>query len=260
MSSINNFSSFNTPSLNGLVDINADSVNSTNIESDSINSTTINTNTIYVDGVDIIEELHLVEDQVEENANKLTAISYVDTPTPTTIISSDLTVEEDATFENDVSISGNLMLANETYINPNGNIVYFGTVPNPGYLWIWGDCRIYGLLTLHAGFSVGTATINDSEIATLDGINTTMTIQTQFDNITTSLSNKLSKWGDTASGQMQFDGGMTAKNLIHFLAGAGNYFLMGCPTYVNGDFILNVTSGIKLTVPTSITISQTELS
>ena len=77
MSSINNFSSFNTPSLNGLVDINADSVNSTNIESDSINSTTISTNTIYVDGVDIIEELHLVEDQVEENANKLTAISAI---------------------------------------------------------------------------------------------------------------------------------------------------------------------------------------
>ena len=80
MSIVNN-SNFNMPSLNGLVDINADSVSSTNISSDLISSKNVDTQTLYVNGVDL-------GTQVNINAQKLTAITYTATPTPTTNISS----------------------------------------------------------------------------------------------------------------------------------------------------------------------------
>ena len=51
--SIVNSSNFNMPSLNGLVDINSDSINSTNISSDSINSKNVDTETLYVNGIDL---------------------------------------------------------------------------------------------------------------------------------------------------------------------------------------------------------------
>jgi hypothetical protein len=104
-SSINNFSSFNTPSLNGLIDINADSVNSSSIISDDIESNLINTNQIFVNGIDIASE-------VANNSQKLTGISYTDIPTPTTIISNSLIVEELAEFDANVNISGTTNLNN----------------------------------------------------------------------------------------------------------------------------------------------------
>ena len=83
--SIANNSNFNMPSLNGLVDIKADSVNSTTIESDEINSKNIDTKTLFVDGLNLGE-------QVSINAQKLTAITYTETPSPLTTISSDVSI------------------------------------------------------------------------------------------------------------------------------------------------------------------------
>lgn len=103
--SINNFSNFNMPSLNGLIDINADSVS----------SDTINTNTIYVDGIDIAQ-------QVIDNSQKLTAITYTDTPTPTTTIDSNLVVSELAEFDANVSVNGNM--------NLTGNMTIYDTLDN----------------------------------------------------------------------------------------------------------------------------------
>lgn len=74
--SVNNFSNFNMPSLNGLVDINADSVTTTDLQSNDIQTVSLEVN-----GVDIGA-------QVNENKQKLTAISYLSTPTPTTTINS----------------------------------------------------------------------------------------------------------------------------------------------------------------------------
>ena len=85
--SIVNSSNFNMPSLNGLVDINSDSINSTNISSDSINSKNVDTETLYVNGIDL-------GTQVNSNAQKLTAITYISTPTPTNKVSSYLDVSE----------------------------------------------------------------------------------------------------------------------------------------------------------------------
>ena len=82
MSIVNN-SNFNMPSLNGLVDIKADSVNSSVIESEAINSTNIDTKTLFVDGFNLGEQVNI-------NAQKLTAITYTATPTPLTTISSNV--------------------------------------------------------------------------------------------------------------------------------------------------------------------------
>jgi hypothetical protein len=49
--SIANNSNFNMPSLNGLVDINADSVSSTSIASDEISSKNVDTQTLYVSSI-----------------------------------------------------------------------------------------------------------------------------------------------------------------------------------------------------------------
>ena len=68
------------PSLNGLVDINADTVTTTDLLSNDIQTVSLEVN-----GVDIGA-------QVEENKQKLTAISYLSTPTPTTTINSNETV------------------------------------------------------------------------------------------------------------------------------------------------------------------------
>ena len=78
--SINNFSNFNMPSLNGLVDINADNVSSTTIESENVD-----TQTLIVNGLDLGY-------QVNQNAQKLTAISYTSTPS-TTIINSNAEID-----------------------------------------------------------------------------------------------------------------------------------------------------------------------
>jgi len=73
------------PSLNGLVDINADNVNSTTIVSDEINSKNVDTETLFVDGLNLGEQVNI-------NAQKLTAITYTATPTPLTTISSDVSI------------------------------------------------------------------------------------------------------------------------------------------------------------------------
>jgi hypothetical protein len=88
--SVNKFSNFSMPSLNGLVDINAD-----NIDSD-----VINTDVIFVNGVDIAQ-------QIQANAQKLTAISY--TPTTTTI-SSDVLIPN-----GNLDITGEIYLRNPAY-------------------------------------------------------------------------------------------------------------------------------------------------
>jgi hypothetical protein len=98
--SIANQTNFNMASLNGLVDINADTVSSTIIDTDEINTTIL-----FINDVD-------VGAQIEENAHKLTAIDYTDTPTPTTTISSSLVVEELADFEANVNILGTTNLKN----------------------------------------------------------------------------------------------------------------------------------------------------
>lgn len=108
--SINNFTNFNMPSLNGLVDVNADSVNSSYIYGDDINSNVINTQSIYVDGVDLAQ-------QVISNAQKLTAIQYSDTPTPTTTIDSNLLVTELAEFDANVNVNGNFDVDGFTTLN-----------------------------------------------------------------------------------------------------------------------------------------------
>ena len=47
------------PSLNGLVDINADNVSSTTIESEEISSNNVDTQTLIVDGVDLGQQVNL---------------------------------------------------------------------------------------------------------------------------------------------------------------------------------------------------------
>lgn len=88
--SVNKFSNFSMPSLNGLVDINAD-----NIDSD-----VITTDVIFVNGVDIAQ-------QIQANAQKLTAISY--TPTTTTI-SSDVLLPN-----GNIDVTGEIYLRNPAY-------------------------------------------------------------------------------------------------------------------------------------------------
>ena len=88
------------PSLNGLVDIKADSVNSSVIESEAINSTNIDTKTLFVDGFNLGEQVNI-------NAQKLTAITYTATPTPLTTISSNVKLNNTSligTFDVDGSI------------------------------------------------------------------------------------------------------------------------------------------------------------
>ena len=98
MSIVNN-SNFNMPSLNGLVDINADSVSSTSISSDEISSKNVDTQTLYVNGIDLGTQVNL-------NAQKLTGITYTSSPTPTTNISNKLIVSSiDAT---NTSVSGQI--------------------------------------------------------------------------------------------------------------------------------------------------------
>ncbi len=86
MSIVNN-SNFNMPSLNELIDINANSVSSTNISSDLISSKNVDTQTLYVNGIDLGTQVNL-------SAQKLTAITYTGTPTPKTNVSSNLVVSE----------------------------------------------------------------------------------------------------------------------------------------------------------------------
>ena len=87
------------PSLNGLVDINADSVSSTNISSDLISSKNVDTQTLYVNGVDL-------GTQVNSNAQKLTAITYTATPTPKTNVSSNLAVSGQLNVTGTTTFSG----------------------------------------------------------------------------------------------------------------------------------------------------------
>lgn len=128
MSIVNN-SNFNMPSLNGLVDINADSVSSTSIASDEISSKNVDTQTLYVNGVDLGTQVNL-------NAQKLTGITYTATPTPTTNISNKLIVSSiDATntsvFRSNINVLGTgtifrTMQVDED-ININGRLSSFGS-------------------------------------------------------------------------------------------------------------------------------------
>ena len=120
MSIVNN-SNFNMPSLNGLVDINADSVSSTSISSDEISSKNVDTQTLYVNGVDL-------GNQVNMNAQKLTGITYTATPTPTTNISSNFNVSQTATFNGPVStnstfIAKSIDASNTSVFRSNLNVL-----------------------------------------------------------------------------------------------------------------------------------------
>jgi len=74
-SALNNFTTFNAPSLNGLVDINSDNVTTTTLSSNDMTTTTLNVN-----GRDI----STIISNVDANTQKLTGITYTATPTPTT--------------------------------------------------------------------------------------------------------------------------------------------------------------------------------
>lgn len=50
--SINNFTNFNLPSLNGLIDIHADTINSLSIQISDISCNSIETIPLFVDGVE----------------------------------------------------------------------------------------------------------------------------------------------------------------------------------------------------------------
>ena len=69
----NGFTNITQPSLNGLQNIDADSISTTNLESDDIK-----TGKLEVNNIDI-------GNQVETNKTNLTGITYTSTPVPTTI-------------------------------------------------------------------------------------------------------------------------------------------------------------------------------
>lgn len=128
--SIATFNNFNMSSLNGLVDINADTIRSDTIHSEDINTTTVSTETLYINDID-------VGSKIEENAQKLTAIEYTDTPTPTTTISSNLIVEELAEFDANVNITGNLDCGNNVFVRDV-------TDPNTVFMRLYYDPAGYG--------------------------------------------------------------------------------------------------------------------
>lgn len=115
MSIVNN-SNFNMPSLNGLVDIKADSVNSSIIESEEINSTNIDTKTLFVDGFNLGEQVNI-------NAQKLTAITYTATPTPLTTISSDVKLNN-ASLIGTFNVDGSIIIRYPSEPNANLKISY----------------------------------------------------------------------------------------------------------------------------------------
>ena len=74
----NGFTNITQPSLNGLQNIDADTITTTDLQSDDIKTTKL-----VVNSVDI-------GNQVSENKTNLTGITYTSTPTPTTNISNKL--------------------------------------------------------------------------------------------------------------------------------------------------------------------------
>jgi hypothetical protein len=100
------------PSLNGLVDIKADSINSTTIESDEVNSKNIDTKTLFVDGLNLGEQVNI-------NAQKLTAITYTETPSPLTTISSDVSINNAL-----LNLTGEFNISNRNNTTQNLKINY----------------------------------------------------------------------------------------------------------------------------------------
>ena len=172
--------------------------------------------------------------QIGENTDKLTAISYnPSTPyTTTTSVTGSLTINGNDTYSN--------------ALNYGGERLYVGSIPYGSDLWIWGNARVVGLLTLHAGFFCGSATIDSTEIATLDGIDTSQTLQHQFDS-------KANKSGTTFTGLVLFNSNFICNATTTFNAQPSFYDKLQC--YFN--IKLNSTAGIEL--PT-YTITQAELS
>ena len=149
--SIVNSSNFNMPSLNGLVDINSDSINSTNISSDSINSKNVDTETLYVNGIDL-------GTQVNSNAQKLTAITYIDTPSPITKVSSYLDVSGNTTLKI-LSVSGS-----STFNSP---IIANSTVVAKSSLDVSGSAIMRSALDVLGRLHVFTYSQFDSDLAIL---------------------------------------------------------------------------------------------
>ena len=172
--------------------------------------------------------------QIGENTDKLTAISYnPSTPyTTTTSVTGSLTINGNDTYSN--------------ALNYGGERLYVGSIPYSSDLWIWGNARVVGLLTLHAGFFCGSATIDSTEIATLDGIDTSQTLQDQ-------LNSKANKSGTTFTGLVLFNSSFICNSTTTFNAQPLFYDKLQC--YFN--IKLNSTAGIEL--PT-YTITQAELS
>lgn len=218
-----------------------------------------------MNGLLVINASEIIADNASiTNLNDVSTINSVDGDNLTiNAINSDLIIES-----NNVDVSGNLILdgdfsmADNSYLNRTGGLLYIGDVPyiNSTYVWIWGSLRVYSLLVLNNGIFVNSNIIDNNEIATLDGIDITKTIQQQFNDLTTLVNNKLTKTGDTATGVINFDSGFTSKFTAHFLAGASNFVLLGCDTFVNGKFTLQSTGGIILGALSNLLISQTELS
>lgn len=120
------------PSLNGLVDINADSVNSTRVESEEINSKNVDTLTLFVDGLNLGQQVNI-------NAQKLTAISY---SAPTTSVTSNLDITGNVILRDTVDPSNNSMTVHydAPYFgtrflnNKNGAYIYFSVKDPAGNL------------------------------------------------------------------------------------------------------------------------------
>lgn len=120
----NGFTNITQPSLNGLQNIDADSISTTNLESDDIKTGKLEVNNINIGN------------QVETNKTNLTGITYAATPVPTTNISNKLIVSSiDATntsvFRSNLNVLGTGTIFGtmqvDSTININGNFNSFGT-------------------------------------------------------------------------------------------------------------------------------------
>ena len=91
----NGFTNLTTPTLNGLIDIDADSISSS-----TITSSTVSTNNIYLNGVDVGASLS----QVPINTSNITALQQITTG------QTYASVGDTTTFDNNVTINNNLLV------------------------------------------------------------------------------------------------------------------------------------------------------
>lgn len=152
----NGFSNITQPTMNGLQTIDADSINSTTIQSEEINSTNIDTINLFVDGVNITEQVNI-------NTAKLTDIIYNPLTKTTNVlnnfdvsgnsyfnyvnIKNSLQVMKNSQFNNNLSISGNLYVGinnNNTIAEINGKMIIRDPTNPNDYIQFFHDSAQYG--------------------------------------------------------------------------------------------------------------------